>query len=97
MKALFFLGMMLTPYSSYALGHEDFALERLSYEIHSTSDKKAKIESAILYFETLDRLGSAPLSTGKCFNSILSDKVSSACKPTSIVLARAGSGTGGVD
>lgn len=97
MKAMFILGMMLAPYSSLALGHEDIALERFSYEIRSTSDKKAKIESAILYFETLDRLGSAPFSTGKCFDSILSDRVSSACKPTSIVLARAGSGTGGVD
>lgn len=90
----------LWSFSAFAIGNDMAAYQRMVADRASDTSTMQKVGFALEYFDTLDRVGSEPVSFSGCLNSLSGSGHSSVdpCAPVNQRLsARAGSGTGGVD
>ncbi len=97
MKKLVFVVLALISSPTLATDFDALAFERLNYDLANASDSSAKLDSILGYFDSLNRLGTGPMSTRKCLVLALSGRGTSECKSVNLLARSGGAGTGGAD
>jgi hypothetical protein len=90
----------LWSFTALAAEHDLAAYQRMIADRATDSAPAQKVEFALEYFDTLSRVGSAPVSFTGCLKTLSTELFAGKdpCTPVGLrVSARAGSGTGGVD